>query len=981
MNILDTSFEENSFIIDGYTLEYKTDENKWGYSTHKKTNNPLYPYYVGVKNKTGVHVPINTVKGISPFDMSNPKLSDLFGLHVYNKPFGFRDIQIIPSTNNYPYYGNDENKRGLYYSYDGLVTGYVLNGVGEEDIKLTNGDKELKVHTINEDGITNSETKRVIYTPKDSNDVLPYGSYYKVETYFYGVNGTVYSPSGKSTFYYKNIENDEVTYIQISPQDVKLGEHNNEYYTNSNKNQSISSSVDGDDGKIQIYDENGMVYYIKQGKDSQGKDIYVRNDSISDYQYAVISNGNNTLHLTDGYGEDVEINLNEVYDRLYPTDIILDIDNKVLKINKSQIDYYDDFKLFKKPLPIEVYVTEDVYNLYDSDNKVEDLINEITVTSDEVNYKINIVVHKSTFSIDTINNFIEYKYKLDNHTYNIINREIENNCNLNISCNGLSYRKPSDESDVENDILNKFLDVIIGEEDIKDKNKDYKIINVEEGIEVSIVINNTGFNNNFILDGNFSGNKFNNMIGGKLLPTYVYNRNSQCIYIKTTISQYKEIQLKDDKIYITLDMGLIVYIGELKLIEPDDNPAYYEIELDNSQQVENNGLIYNYSASINNENKFIEKSIDTQYFPESPNDLLSIFDDKIQGDNLLSYKPDDTNEYYVCDLKNENIDYVFMLCKKIYNGIIYYTYSPKICCKPIQLSIDVTENSKDLDIELNEDSIIIKDGFYYFELTNEEDLSQNANTTFMCNIPVKFSKPKEENVIYNPAASFNVKLSLLNNNEEIKSKQYSYIFLPDLKFNNSDKYIYTISSDDVRILKSQGADEVIINRYSIEDVNKLNSEEVEFGIINSQISIISSETPIKKLSVEITQSVYKKTINSRGLLIKFDNNLNNDNDNSIEIKDTIFFHELINVKYNQIENQIENKININVSNNQYLSNYNFIYEKLVKNENNEYIVSDTQNISPEMLNNNNITINYNYINEKLNIYDCTGLKIINSKIE
>ena len=104
--------------------------------------------------------------------------------------------------------------------------------------------------------------------------------------------------------------------------------------------------------------------------------------------------------------------------------------------------------------------------------------------------------------------------------------------------------------------------------------------------------------------------------------------------------------------------------------------------------------------------------------------------------------------------------------------------------------------------------------------------SQNVNTTFMCNIPVKFSKPKEENVIYNPAASFNVKLSLLNNGGgEIKSKQYSYIFLPDLKFNNSDKYVYTISSDDVRVLKSQGVDEVIINRYSIEDVNKLNSEE------------------------------------------------------------------------------------------------------------------------------------------------------------
>lgn len=978
MKILDTSFEENSFIIDGYTLEYKNENDtpEWKYAIHNKTGNPLYPYYVGVKNKTGVHVPINAVKGISPFDMSNPKLSDLFGLHVYNKPFGFQDMQIIPSVNNYPYYGDDENKRGLYYSYDGLVTGYVLNGVGEEDIKLTNGNKELKVYTINEDDITNSETKRVIYTPKDSNDVLPYGTYYKVETYFYGVNGrTEYSPSGKSTFYYKNIENDEVTYVQISPQDVKLGEYINEYYTIVNNTYNIiSSSVDGDNGKIQIYDENGMVYYIKQ-EDGQGNESYVRNDNISDYQYAVISNENNTLHLTDGYGEDVEINLNEGYDRLYPTDIILDIDNNKLKINKSQIDYYDDFKLFKKALPIEVYVTEDVYNLYDSDNKVEDLINEITVTSNEVNYKINIVVHKSTFNIDTNNNFIEYKYKLDNHTYNIINREIENNCNLNISCNDdLSYSKPSDESDAENDILNNFLDIIIGE-DIKDKNKDYKITKVEEGIEVSIVIDDTGNRNNVILDENLTMGNFNSTLETKLPPIYVYNRNSQSIYIKTTISQYKEIQeiINGDNInvYITLDIGEVVYIGELV-----ENKDYYTIELLPKQQVEFNGLIYTYSISTISENKYIYNPGMIKYFPESPNDLLSIFDDNIQGDNLLSYKSDDTKEYYVYDLKNENIDYVFMLCKKIYNGIIYYTYSPKICCKPIQLSIDVTENSTDLEIKQDGD-IINRKGFYYIKLTNEGNLSQNANTTFMCNIPVKFRKPKEVDVIYNPTASFNVKLSLLNvegdEEKEINSKQYSYIFLPDLKFNNSDKYVYTISSDDVRILKSHGADEVIINRYSIEDVNKLNSEEVEFGIINSQISIISSEKPINQLRVEITQSVYKNTINSSGLLIKF----NNDIDNSIEIEDDSFFYDLINVKYNQTLD----KVNINVSNNQYLSNYNFIYEKLVKNENNEYIVSDTQNISPEMLNNNNITINYDYEKEKLNIYDCTGLKIINSKIE
>lgn len=698
MNILDTSFEENSFIIDGYTLEYKTDENKWCYSTHKKTNKPLYPYYVGVKNKTGVHVPINTVKGISPFDMSNPKLSDLFGLHVYNKPFGFQDMQIIPSTNNYPYYGNDGSKLGLYYSYDGLVTGYVLNGVGEEDIKLTNGNKELKVHTINEDDITNSETKRVICTPKDSDDVLPYGPYYKVETYFYGVNGTVYSPSGKTTFYYKNIENDEVTYVQISPQDVKLGEHNNEYYTDSNKNQSISSSVDGINGKIQIYDENGMVYYIKQEDDS-----YVRSDSISSYQYAVISNDNNTLHLTDGYGEDVEINLNEGYDRLYPTDIII---TDKLKINKEQVDYYDEFYLFKKPTPTLVTVVEDVYKIINTRNSISDLINEITVTSDEVNYKINIVVHKTVLDIKDKNDnyntiFIEYTYKLDDHTFNLIERElIDNGYKLSISCNGLSYQKTIDESDTENDILNNFLDIIIGE-DIEDKNKDYKITKVEEGIEVSIVINNTNSNNNIILNGNVNLGNITNISGKISAPDYVYNRVDKIVYEKNKITQKKEVFIleKEDisnnpEVYITLDIGTIVCIGTLQSDNETDSENGNEtdnerflIDIDyNEKEIEINGLTYSYKIQQDEGNiEYYYYSNVINYFPETPQLLLNIFNgDYVDYVNETSKKNvDDKGLYYIYEEieinVNNDIDYVFMLCKKTIDNVIYYSYSPKIC--------------------------------------------------------------------------------------------------------------------------------------------------------------------------------------------------------------------------------------------------------------------------------------------------------------
>lgn len=709
MNILDTSFEENSFIIDGYTLEYKT--NEWGYPTHIKTGKPKYPYYVGVKNKTGVHVPTNTVKGISPFEMSNPKLNDLFGLHVYNKPFGFQDMQIIPSVNNYPYYGNDVNKHGLYYSYDGLVTGYVLNGVSEEDIKLTNGNKELKVHTINEDDITNSETKRVIYTPKDNNEVLPYGPYYKVETYFYGVNGSAeYSPSGKTTFYYKDGEK----YIQIQPQDVKWGEHNNEYYifvkaTKENNlgvdgYQRISKYVDaGVDGIIQIYDENGMIYYIKQGNS------YVRNDSISSYQYAVISNDNNTLHLTDGYGEDVEINLNEGYDRLYPTDIII---TDKLKINKEQVDYYDEFYIFKNPTPTLVPVVEDVYKIIDTSNSISDLINEITVTSDEVNYKINIVVHKAVFKIkdENLNDktiFIEYTYKLDDNTFKVIDRELKDNgYNLSISCNNnLSYKKPFDESNVKT-IINNFLDVIIGE-DISKKNKDYKINEVDGGREVSIVINNTDSNNNIILNGNVNLGNITN-IGGKILaPDYVYNRVDKIVYEKNRITQKKEVFILDKEgisnnpeVYITLDVGSIGYIGTIIF---DEDEEVYQIVIDYSEkEIDINGLTYSYNIkkitdSEGNDIKYYYNSNEINYFPETPQLLLNIFygdyvgyDNEIPTSNVV-----DKDLYYIYNNingDNDDIDYVFMLCKKTIDNVIYYSYSPKICVNKPKYEIIYTDD-------------------------------------------------------------------------------------------------------------------------------------------------------------------------------------------------------------------------------------------------------------------------------------------------
>jgi hypothetical protein len=68
-----------------------------------------------------------------------------------------------------------------------------------------------------------------------------------------------------------------------------------------------------------------------------------------------------------------------------------------------------------------------------------------------------------------------------------------------------------------------------------------------------------------------------------------------------------------------------------------------------------------------------------------------------------------------------------------------------------------------------------------------------------------------------------------------------------------------------------------------------------------------------------------------------------------------------------------------VSKSEDLSNYNFTYERIVVKESNEEFIIESQSVSSENI--DNIEIKYNPINEKVNIYDCTGLKIINTKIE
>ena len=216
MPILDTTYQENVFIETEATLNY--DNGEWVNTTDKINignvqgrGKPLNkPTYVSVKNNGNVFIPHVSYSVEGPFT-DNPKLSWMFGLHIYNKPFGFKNLIVIPMVSNYPYLSNDEDYKGQYGTYNGVLTGYQINGVHHKLINITCGDINVPFETVNEDTIENSETKRIFYNTEGN-----FGPYQIEKIYYYvpikNNNSEVeynYIPSDDIKFYKKRILNTE----------------------------------------------------------------------------------------------------------------------------------------------------------------------------------------------------------------------------------------------------------------------------------------------------------------------------------------------------------------------------------------------------------------------------------------------------------------------------------------------------------------------------------------------------------------------------------------------------------------------------------------------------------------------------------------------------------------------------------------------------------------------------------------------------
>ena len=429
MPILDNTYQENVFIETEATLNY--DNGEWVNTTDKINvgNTPIVgkplnkPTYISVKNNGNVFIPhvSNSVEG--PFT-DNPKLSWMFGLHIYYKPFGFKNLIVIPMVSNYPYLSDDEDYKGQYGTYNGVLTGYQINGVHHKLINITCGDTNIPFETINDDTIENSETKRIFYNAEGN-----FGSYQIEKIYYYIPikNGEDiiydYIPSEEIKFYqqqsliFEMSGNNSVsgsdssgspsgsrppledlnllTYLEptnITPTNIR------NIYVQYN-NQSCPLTVDSYND-ITICTNNGMVGYRKtvDGKFSES-------NTLNTFQYIELNDNSGNLIVSDGYGSDVE----EVIDQylLFSNTVTYETINELTYLvfdNDGDVPY-DNLKLYSSQGGY-IQCTEYRWNTVETEVEQEeetyviDIVREglFYTDDDDREANVNIIKYSSTIN-------------------------------------------------------------------------------------------------------------------------------------------------------------------------------------------------------------------------------------------------------------------------------------------------------------------------------------------------------------------------------------------------------------------------------------------------------------------------------------------------------------------------------------------------------------------------------------------------------
>lgn len=240
MQIIDSNYEENRYIVNTPTIVY--DSNAHHFTFNPTILMDTLPSYVGMKNNASMHVPALRQYNESPFDNNNPDLRQLFGIHVYDKRFGFYDTKIVRPVTDYPYMGNDITKRGRLCSYNGIIDGNVLNGISADDVSVTIDGNTVQIDSSQNtvDDITNSMVLRRLYTDNANSEALQYG------------------------MHDNNVVSD-YNYVEITPDNIQL----------------VASDGYGEDAELPIEMYNGVISEYTIASLTVGGQVYPKTLKIS----------------------------------------------------------------------------------------------------------------------------------------------------------------------------------------------------------------------------------------------------------------------------------------------------------------------------------------------------------------------------------------------------------------------------------------------------------------------------------------------------------------------------------------------------------------------------------------------------------------------------------------------------------------------------------------------------------------------------
>ena len=689
MAILDNNYEENRFVIETPSLNYDNVNHKWvGYSGLIK-NRVKLPDYISVKNSGDLHLPHVRNISQSPFT-DNPNLIHMFGIHTYNKAFGFKDVMVVPQVYNYPCLDEVGDNVGKTFSYNGILQGYQVNGISEELVKITCGSKDITCSTINEDILENSLTKRILCSK--SEDDVTYGAYQINKIYYYiptkskFSNEITYMHVESSKVKFKKLvnetnENDNIdtgdntstvdgysvvtlpTFVTISPQDVTTNDIIVEYNLFSSCPIGKSYVVgENDDDKIDVYNENGMVMYIKT---SSNKFVSIENLSL--YQYIELDDESGNLVVSDGYGVDVEEEI-DMYLTL-PNNVEYDIINNIFTVNNSDEQAFNELVLYQPEggtLQCTEYRWEDVETVFTYQLEYYDL--QLTYYNwywAGVEYKIiplkgvEVVTKTYTTKIDEEEiKYIIKEFNLYQYATAILNDSDEN---YKVKNKGSGY-----EADYDDGYVKKFR-VCAGLNPETDTNWGYSSIK----------------NNSVVVLGDKNNNKKSGTTKNNI--QYRLSNDKYQVYQKYTRNVVPEIE--NDGCYITLLNGETVQVTGNSSDKGFTTAKGYKY------------WISGYDSNILNN----DPTNNLPYPLDKQSNIFKLFETTAWTNKLLPTalnigNADDNNKINFILNNNNNITSVFMVGKyKIENEPLHIVYSPKYDLrKPVIIGEEQKQNDETL---------------------------------------------------------------------------------------------------------------------------------------------------------------------------------------------------------------------------------------------------------------------------------------------